>query len=136
MLKKDGQWQLFYFNTSNIHVARVKSSNRPASRRGVLPNLKMIRCWPRTRTRYTRIYRAKFRRSREERTRDWMYVREISKQIGPQAASCKSFADFAQYRREPAPAKKWASAISRVNYPAVSKLELPVRPANTSRTRV
>lgn len=102
--------------------------------------VRVIHCCPRTRTRYTHTHvrTASFCRSHEERTCDWDIRARNFKKVRPQplpSESCKSLADFAQWRASWfARNKKWATAISRVNYPAVSKLKLPARLPNILRT--
>lgn len=103
--------------------------------------LRVIHCCPRTRTRYTHTYTCatgSFCRSHEERTCDWIYVRDISRKSDRGFCRLKvanPLADFAQWRAQvrSRAIKKWATAISRVNYPAVSKLKLPARLPNIYR---
>lgn len=105
--------------------------------------LRVIHCCPQTRTRYTHtlthtphtyiqtyidVHRtgAFVDLSRRTNSRDWIYVREISRKSDRsfcRPGSCKSLAYFAQWRarsqvrRVRRRNKKWATAISRVNYP-------------------
>lgn len=110
--------------------------------------LRVIHCCPRTRTRFahvharararilTRMCHESFCRSREEPSLATGYTCEKfqgsqTAALAAAAASCKSLADFAQWRASSfARNKKWTTAISRVNYPAVSKLKLPARLPN------
>lgn len=126
--------------------------------------LRVIHCCSRTRRRYTHAHTHACTRghphrdrhtridvrfagafvdlSRRTNSRDRIYVREISRKSDRsfcRPGSCKSLAYFAQWRASSEFArrnKKWAAAISRVNYPPWANWNCRARLPNILRSWV